>query len=63
MVKIEFTTDNAAFHEATHNSFGGEVARILTKLANIAEDCDPFDAYRIADVNGNQIGTMTITDD
>ena len=65
MVKIVFATDNASFHEATHDSFGGEVARILRKLADLAEhmDGDPLDNYSINDVNGNKIGSMTTTYD
>lgn len=62
MVKIEFSTGNAAFQDGNH---GPETARILHKLADIAEHMDgnPLENYSINDVNGNKIGSMTTTYD
>ena len=62
MVTIEFTTDNAAFHEATIDSFGAEVARILRKIADEVELVQFFNDYPISDINGNKIGAVTITE-
>lgn len=57
MVKIEFTTDNAAFSEGPAT----EIARILERLAKKIRMGD-FDEP-IMDINGNRVGTMTITAD
>ena len=59
MVKIEFKTDNAAFHE--DGDFGAEASRILRKIADEVELVQFFDDYPIMDINGNKIGAMTIT--
>lgn len=57
MVRIEFATDNAAFTQGPAT----EITRILEMLANKVREGN-F-RIRITDINGNKIGTMTITDD
>ncbi len=57
MVKIEFATGDAAFSEDPAT----EIARILERLAKKVREGD-FDGP-IMDLNGNRVGSMTITAD
>ena len=50
-MKIEFSTDNAAFDECGD----AEVRRILEEIANKVER--GYDHGSIFDINGNNIGT------
>lgn len=58
--KIEIQMDSAAF---THEP-GEELARILRKLADNLDGADitPADSNKLRDVNGNTVGTFTVTD-
>jgi len=56
MVRIEFSTDNAAFEYPFE-----EIARILRQLADAAEH--GIGHRIIKDINGNTIGSYTYTED
>jgi hypothetical protein len=55
MITITIKTDNAAFQDNRH----AEVARILRDLANRLDRGFTFD--RVQDVNGNAVGSVTLT--
>lgn len=53
MFTLSFRMNNAAFED----NRGGEVSRILRKLADDLADMGPLDGYgTIFDTNGNKIG-------
>ena len=55
---LHINMDNAAFEDGS----GAEVARILRKLADgMRTDLLPGDAEPLYDVNGNQVGAVTVT--
>lgn len=59
MVRIEFSTGNAAFDESRNV----EIARILRDLAERIERADDDSAeyyLQVRDVNGNGIGTCRV---
>jgi hypothetical protein len=60
MLKLEISTDNAAFAEES----GTEVARILRRLAADFDGRDllPGEAGTLRDVNGNRVGAYTYGD-
>lgn len=60
---IRINMDNAAFYEPSERSDnGGEVARILTKLAEKVENThiDNDSGGLLHDVNGNKIGNWYV---
>ena len=61
-LRIEFDTNNAAFA----NNWGGEVARILGRLASHLSErqADPATVHGgLLDSNGNVIGQWSVLDD
>lgn len=54
MITIMLNNVNAAFED----NHGGEVARILRRLADQAEQGDLGDTCRLLDINGNTVGTF-----
>ena len=66
MIKIEFTTDGAAFG---NNDDGAEIARILRKLATSFAEGGMTTNYghtttrSIMDINGNKVGECKYTFD
>ena len=60
MLKIEFETENAAFHD----NLTGECARILRALADRLDAFgDASDNGLLRDSNGNLVGTWRIGDE
>lgn len=62
-IDISINTDNAAFEDAY--TPGAEVARILRKLADLAEpegDVCALDSETLRDANGNTVGLVTVTE-
>lgn len=58
MVKIEFTTGNAAFRDEDGNLIEYEVARILKNIAASIEEGYTYGP--IMDYNGNKVGSWEI---
>lgn len=58
-ITIKINTDNAAFDRGNARH---EVARILRKVAQVAEDdgTRALDDLRLMDINGNRVGLVTI---
>ena len=56
MIKIEISTDSAAFDDDA----GTEVARILHQLADYFIDWQDEGKRRLFDVNGNRVGYVDI---
>ena len=68
-VKIEISTDNAAFHnsdgEETWDSMAFEVSRILKELSHrllIGAVADPHEVT-LMDINGNSVGKCQFVDE
>ena len=57
--KLTINTDNAAFDD----DMEAELARILTDIAQALRDYGPWAGGTIRDINGNPVGTYTITGD
>lgn len=57
-IKITINCDNAAFEDAPAT----EIGRILRNLASDIEDGDHLEGCRLADSNGNTVGTFDILD-
>jgi hypothetical protein len=62
MIQIEIRTDNDAFYDmgGTYDP-GAEVARILREQANLLEIHWQKGDHGVRDMNGNTVGTVTIT--
>jgi len=65
-LKIEIQMDNAAFEspgETARFRDGGEVARILSRLAGNLRDrtIEPGEIENLHDVNGNHVGQARVT--
>lgn len=58
-IRIEICMDNDAFQA---DNRGGEVARILRKLANSVEGehCNEGDITHLIDLNGNKVGEAEV---
>lgn len=66
---IEIKMDNAAFHDDDPttdptDAAGRELARMLRELAGRVDDTilTPGDDHILYDVNGNRVGTFTVTE-
>lgn len=59
MITITIRTGNAAFADLT--GYSAEVARILHKIAEEYEEYGRAQFAKLYDVNGNRVGTVTLT--
>lgn len=58
MIRIIITTDNAAFQDGNRYV---EIGRILSEVARAFQDDQPYRFRKLYDVNGNAVGTVTLT--
>lgn len=67
MFTVTFKTSNAAFGADGEENLSYEIARILRKIADRAEEghwpADHVDEGTIHDVNGNNVGDWKLTAD
>jgi hypothetical protein len=58
MIRITIKTDNAAFQDGNK---AAELARILREMAANLDESACFRFCKVYDVNGNDVGAVTLT--